>query len=719
MISLSEIKCRPTFLSADVKNLLEKPEKFVEDFSDNRDYWFTSGLKINWKNVEYALDDIEEPYGNKCWFEKAVEAIAPFMSHCDFAIRGLSLEDYFIHMKPYLMWTYQEDVVSDCFKLVYSQKYEADYLLALLMITSVSERAIGNSQLFVVLLGSVYGLNLRNIAWHGFLNPREAKSSFITTIILTLVNVGQDLEVNLGPEMYIPQRLQTSFPEAEALNYVFLKMPVANRDSVEEIIIHSPLVPDVMVPVWTKILNLLDEERYGLCLTLLLPMLECSMRCLFAVVNEEATRILTAENSSFYTTFDEILQLYYKNGEAGMPGLSTRRTPEKMCVADSHSNCKMGVADENFLLKSESEKACCCKSMRLNLVPFLIGEKLNEALHDILNFVNGPRVRDKLSHGEVKLDNVPKDITYHTLYISLLVLSLGHWRCEEEACKEYTSLCKVTDELAVIPYCKLDSCSPHFCDKKSIYQMLSFNMSKISPPTKSLVHLMKNCILDYQCAYHPKAVLHKNLISSIVKLEEWLQWERVSCSDLEYPDWETCRLRMVPDYFSFLPLTGLRCGAQGFFEMSHFMLHVKEAKFSVLYGSNLEIELISLCNRIVCCILLALDNIKDNLSVKYSQYVNKTLRSRQRETYRRQLSAVPTIVLNCYATCQLVYTHFVLVDYLLSTKTSVTNVLKTLRKILKLQENIVSQTNVNVNRWDEALKNSNDNIANIKKDYGK
>ncbi|XP_064110921.1 endoplasmic reticulum membrane-associated RNA degradation protein-like [Macrobrachium nipponense] len=448
-------------------------------------------------------------------------------------------------------------------------------------------------------------------------------------------------------------------------------------------------------------------------------MLECSMRCLFAVVNEEATRILTAENSSFYTTFDEILQLYYKNEEAGMPGPSIRRNHEMMCVADSHSNCKIGVFDEDFSLKCEPEKVCCCKSMRVNLVPFLIGEKLNEALHDILNFVNGPRVRDKLSHGEVKLDHVSKDITYHTLYISLLVLSLRHWRCEKEACNEYSSLCKVTDELAVTPYCKLDSCSPHFCDKKSISQMLSCNMSKISLPTKSLVHLMKNYMLDYQCAYHPKAVLHKNLSSSIVKLEEWSQWDRVSCSDLEYPDWETCSLRVMPDYFSFLALTGLRCGAQGFLEMSHFMLHVKEAKYRVLYGSNLEIELISLCNRIVCCIQLVLDNIKDSLRVKYSQYVNKTLRSRQRETYRRQLSAVPTIVLNCYATCQVVYTHFMLVDDLLSTKTPITNVLKTLRKILKLQENIVSHTNVNVNRWDEALKNSTDNIANIKKDYGK
>ncbi|XP_068219836.1 endoplasmic reticulum membrane-associated RNA degradation protein-like isoform X1 [Palaemon carinicauda] len=749
MMSLSQIKSQPTFLSADVKNLLETFENFSGNFTKTREYWFTSGLTIDWKNVDCAFDDIQELQGSKGWFKEAVQVIAPFMSYCDMDIRSLSIEDYITDLQPYLRWTYQEDVVLDCFKLVSSQKSEGDYLLALLMITSVAERAFGNllltrskqvpfllrdllvslednellgkpkSQLLVLLFGNVYGLNLRNIAWHGFLNPKEAKSSFVTTIILFLVNVGQDLEVNLMPGKCIPERLQTSLPETEDLFHEFMRIPCANRDSMEEIIYQSPLVPDVMMPVWTKILDLLEEKRYGLCLILLLPMLECSMRCLFALANEETSRILTADNSSFYTTLDEILQLYYEKGDSFMQDLNARRNPDGECIADSH-NCRIRIFFENILVNSEPENTTCCKTMRVNLVPFVIGEKLNEALHDMLNFMSGPRVRDRLSHGEIKLDHVSEDIAYHMICISLLVLSIEHWRGEKEAVNEYRFLCKVNNDLAVTPHLKLDIFSHHSCNTKSIYQsLLAFNISKISSPTETLIQLMKSHIMEYQCAYHPRAVLHEKLISCILKLEKWSEWDRVSCSEIQYPDWETGCLLEMPVYFCFPPLTGFKYETHRLPEIINFKLHVKSTKYTVLYRSKVEIELISLCNRIICCAQLALDNIKDNLSVKYSQYVNKTLRSRQRSTYRRQLAAVPTIILNFYTTCQLIFAILLIADDLLCAGTSLTNVMKTLKKILKLHENIVSNTNLNMNRWDEALKNSTDNITNIKMEYSK
>ncbi|XP_068219837.1 endoplasmic reticulum membrane-associated RNA degradation protein-like isoform X2 [Palaemon carinicauda] len=680
MMSLSQIKSQPTFLSADVKNLLETFENFSGNFTKTREYWFTSGLTIDWKNVDCAFDDIQELQGSKGWFKEAVQVIAPFMSYCDMDIRSLSIEDYITDLQPYLRWTYQEDVVLDCFKLVSSQKSEGDYLLALLMITSVAERAFGN-----------------------LLLTRSKQVPFLL----------RDLLVSLEDNELLGK------PKTEDLFHEFMRIPCANRDSMEEIIYQSPLVPDVMMPVWTKILDLLEEKRYGLCLILLLPMLECSMRCLFALANEETSRILTADNSSFYTTLDEILQLYYEKGDSFMQDLNARRNPDGECIADSH-NCRIRIFFENILVNSEPENTTCCKTMRVNLVPFVIGEKLNEALHDMLNFMSGPRVRDRLSHGEIKLDHVSEDIAYHMICISLLVLSIEHWRGEKEAVNEYRFLCKVNNDLAVTPHLKLDIFSHHSCNTKSIYQsLLAFNISKISSPTETLIQLMKSHIMEYQCAYHPRAVLHEKLISCILKLEKWSEWDRVSCSEIQYPDWETGCLLEMPVYFCFPPLTGFKYETHRLPEIINFKLHVKSTKYTVLYRSKVEIELISLCNRIICCAQLALDNIKDNLSVKYSQYVNKTLRSRQRSTYRRQLAAVPTIILNFYTTCQLIFAILLIADDLLCAGTSLTNVMKTLKKILKLHENIVSNTNLNMNRWDEALKNSTDNITNIKMEYSK
>lgn len=38
------------------------------------------------------------------------------------------------------------------------------------------------------------GLNLRNIAWHGFLSPHEANPAFVATIITVLVDCGRLLK---------------------------------------------------------------------------------------------------------------------------------------------------------------------------------------------------------------------------------------------------------------------------------------------------------------------------------------------------------------------------------------------------------------------------------------------------------------------------------------------------------------------------------------------
>ena len=67
--------------------------------------------------------------------------------------------------------------------------------------------------LCVILFGSVLGLNLRNIAWHGFLSPAEVKSSFVATIIFILAECGQEIQCTSGLKGKIPERLQTNFSE--------------------------------------------------------------------------------------------------------------------------------------------------------------------------------------------------------------------------------------------------------------------------------------------------------------------------------------------------------------------------------------------------------------------------------------------------------------------------------------------------------------------------
>eukprot|EP00096_Caligus_rogercresseyi_P007440 TRINITY_DN2529_c0_g1_i1.p1 TRINITY_DN2529_c0_g1~~TRINITY_DN2529_c0_g1_i1.p1 ORF type:complete len:527 (+),score=62.75 TRINITY_DN2529_c0_g1_i1:894-2474(+) len=107
-----------------------------------------------------------------------------------------------------------------------------------------------------------------------------------------------------------------------------------------------------------RILDLHKQGSYDLSLMLFLPYLESRLRRLYTEVNNCPARILTAESDRFYTTFDEIL------------------------AAEMIGN------DE---------------SLDVNRLREHFGDPLLEFYHDIFILPDGPRLRDRLSHGEYPL----------------------------------------------------------------------------------------------------------------------------------------------------------------------------------------------------------------------------------------------------------------------------------------------------------------------------
>lgn len=101
-------------------------------------------------------------------------------------------------------------------------------------------------------------------------------------------------------------------------------------------------------------LTAFKQSRYADCVILLLPQLEAGLRLLFTTTNKCPNRLLTAESSAFYTTFDEMLTKYLDNEE-------------------------------------------------INELPSVLEEPAMEFLWDFLNHQEGPRIRDHLSHGEINL----------------------------------------------------------------------------------------------------------------------------------------------------------------------------------------------------------------------------------------------------------------------------------------------------------------------------
>ncbi|XP_052766004.1 endoplasmic reticulum membrane-associated RNA degradation protein-like isoform X2 [Mya arenaria] len=100
---------------------------------------------------------------------------------------------------------------------------------------------------------------------------------------------------------------------------------------------------------WTKVTSLYKQERYGESSTLLLYYLEHGLRLVFATANNCENRILTAEATTVYTTFDEMLDTFLLNGTE-------------------------------------------------NRHRMVMGEDILEILLDHLTYPAGPRVRDRFSH---------------------------------------------------------------------------------------------------------------------------------------------------------------------------------------------------------------------------------------------------------------------------------------------------------------------------------
>uniref|UniRef100_A0A8C3T112 Uncharacterized protein n=1 Tax=Chelydra serpentina TaxID=8475 RepID=A0A8C3T112_CHESE len=71
----------------------------------------------------------------------------------------------------------------------------------------------------------------------------------------------------------------------------------------------SSFVLKTMLPFWVAALTAFRQHRYADCVILLLPQLETGLRLLFTTVNKCPNRLLTAESSSLYTTFDEVSYL--------------------------------------------------------------------------------------------------------------------------------------------------------------------------------------------------------------------------------------------------------------------------------------------------------------------------------------------------------------------------------------------------------------------------
>ncbi|XP_042887963.1 endoplasmic reticulum membrane-associated RNA degradation protein-like isoform X2 [Penaeus japonicus] len=761
------IKSQETFLSSEVKRLIQTATPDLSQIPRGADYsWIDFNSGIVWEKLQDIFDNIKEKNGSKAWFFEVIRQLPPLFRECYHMLQNMYPAAYDVSLQPFLEWTHQEKDIHQSIKLISQESTSGDHLVALLTVTALVERALGNVvllkckqvpfllrdllatpeleeligkvkvQLLIVMLGSVLGLNLRNIAWHGFLSPHETSQAFVATIIFILADCGRTLK-NTSKVKNIPTRPRTTFEEASCLGNVVDDIIIPRRVVLDELMKSSSFVSSVMYPAWIKAFELLEKEQWGSCTTLLLPLMECSMRAMFAHVNKVSERMLTAENSTLYTTMDEILSQYMNSGpthltvnkEHGKHEFSSRDCVRSSGKRHSEVTKSTLVNDARERTDQEDEDCELVNSKEKNQVQYAIGTKLNEALHDLLNFVQGPRVRDRVSHGEAELQEIPSFMTCHILYLSLLVLSSEGPESDEAPCdtinkmkcmnlkglrKESSALegniHKDISDTECPEHCPAsdEACSQ---DRKCVS-----DPSNLSDQSKEVISKLRRNLKNYKCVFHPSALLQKKLMLSVSCLSNWIYWERVDSKDLDYPEWESWDMIELPEVLSYPPLH-ISHNVCSLDNIKDFLGFVKDIQYRVLYRPKQEIELISILQRITGCISTTLENTCKNMTLKYSQYINKRLRSRQRETYRRQLIAVPVIVSTCYLTCQVIYLIFLAINKSGDlSQSSFTSLIRMLKPLLKVTENLVSNTSLSANRWDEAASislNNNEHILKV------
>ncbi|XP_076803073.1 endoplasmic reticulum membrane-associated RNA degradation protein-like isoform X9 [Clavelina lepadiformis] len=211
-----------------------------------------------------------------------------------------------------------------------------------------------------VLFGGPLSLNLRNLLWHGFISPNELPSMYFHVLLFTIVEMSvflddQNLLVGMKKLPLVQkdfvrgvlnERLATTLRSFEANR----GCDVANMNELYET---SPYIPKSMLVYFKYSLNLYRSRRFGDCVMILLPQLEHLLRCRFSFCNKCPERVMTAESTEFYTTLDDVLS----------------------------SNLKQG--GENYLR-------------------YELGDNFMVLLRDLFVLQDGLRLRDHLSHGDVK-----------------------------------------------------------------------------------------------------------------------------------------------------------------------------------------------------------------------------------------------------------------------------------------------------------------------------
>ncbi|KFO53938.1 hypothetical protein N302_14519, partial [Corvus brachyrhynchos] len=629
------------------------------------------------KKDTYDINNILSGNGEVCWqsvaehvcylesdqsvdYIKSIRSLGPVCESVNLYLKSLTKEQFVIQYASWFHWTNCTEVFLEVFDVLQDTQ-ATEVALGLMKLTSSLERALGDVYLLKgndcpfllrdllasdqladvfgqavmnvlrVFIGSPYGLNLRNVLWHGFASPQEIPAKYCAMLLFLTAGLGQLLQTYLlQTKCVLVHRPYVIFISLEELD----AFPGNNEilSIAEELVKQSSFVLKIMLPFWIAALTAFKQSKYADSVILLLPQLEVGLRLLFTTTNKCPNRLLTAESSALYTTFDEMLAKHLDNEE-------------------------------------------------VNQLPVVLEEPAmaSDFLWDILNHQEGPRIRDRLSHGEINLRTFPREVANQIVGFAITIL----YRFSDE------DVFSLKEHMVIKP--------------------------------------LMNCASCYRSRFHPISRLKKQVPECMKSIHLWPELPTVPeeqvqiIKGLEGNAEANTLILMVSEIISqlhhYMPQNC--CCSDDLINSvltERLLMELCDTRICTLYSPRPVLEVVVVLRKISTQCHQVSQQVIAGAGLRYMQWVNKTLRSRQRHNYLRMLNSIKFLspalrLILLLITLELVSVHSVCkknpFDY--------QQYLKFLKSVLQYTENLVTYTSPEKNKWDETMELTNKILIKIRK----
>ncbi|XP_052501600.1 endoplasmic reticulum membrane-associated RNA degradation protein isoform X6 [Budorcas taxicolor] len=302
----------------------------------------TQNGEVCWKKITDCMVYTESAQGLD--HRESVRLLGPVCQAVHLYLSSLPKGQFEVQYTPALQWTGVPELFPEILDALRSLE-SPSISLSLMKLTSCLERALGDVYLLIgkdcpfllrdllaseelaqvfgqpvmdvlkVFVGSPRGLNLRNVLWHGFAAPQEVPPKYCSMMVVLAAGLGQLLKGFLQQTGFtLAHRPFVTLTSVEDL-IVFPDVTSEVLSVLEEVMKKSTFILKIMLPYWEVALTKLKSHRFADCAILLLVQLETGLRKAFAEVNGCPKRLLTAESTALYTTFDEILAKHLNDGK--------------------------------------------------------------------------------------------------------------------------------------------------------------------------------------------------------------------------------------------------------------------------------------------------------------------------------------------------------------------------------------------------------------------